>query len=60
VSPVKYERVFISQQTALFIVTAVKTSDLTYFILKASQLIKKLPEVMQTAELITLLTQYYK
>jgi hypothetical protein len=29
VSPVRYERVFISQKTAFFIVTAVKTSNLT-------------------------------
>jgi hypothetical protein len=30
VSPVKYELVFISQKTTFFIVTAVKTSNLTY------------------------------
>jgi hypothetical protein len=29
VSPVKYELVFISQKTTFFIVTAVKTSNLT-------------------------------
>jgi hypothetical protein len=31
VSPVKYEMGFLSQKTAFFIVTAVKTSNLTYY-----------------------------
>jgi hypothetical protein len=39
VSPVRYELGFIAQKTALFIVTAVKTSTLTQIIVIPSKLL---------------------
>jgi hypothetical protein len=39
VSPVKYEKGFISQKTTFFIVTAVKTSNLTTIIMLISFMI---------------------